>query len=116
MGEYIIDGRGNGYAMAVGSDGSITIRKHLVASASTDGAIVVGSTSTKILDVNSDRYSAIIVNDSNEIVYLSYTGSAALNSGIRLNPNGGTVVEDIYTGYIAGICVSAGKVVTVTEL
>ena len=58
----------------------------------------------------------VIVNDSDEDVYLNLSGTAVINEGIRINANGGSYVEDIYTGIITGICATGGKNVTVVEV
>jgi len=78
--------------------------------------VSVGSTTTTVLAVNASRHAAIIVNDSDEAIYLKYGSGAELNKGIRLNAYGGSIVETMYTGIITGICTSGSKVVTVTEL
>ena len=86
------------------------------ASINASTGVTVGSTSTNVLAANASRKKAIIVNDSNETIYLKYGTGATANSGIRLNANGGSLEEDVYTGIITGICASGGKVVTVTEI
>ena len=83
-----------------------------------NGAITVGATSTEVLAGNGKRRGAIIVNDSDEIIYLSYGDNAVLNSGIRLNAGGGSLSIDLnntYTGRVTAICSSGSKVLTVTE-
>jgi hypothetical protein len=87
-----------------------------VPTAGTSTGVSVGATSTTVLAANSSRSEAIIVNDSNETVYLKYGSGAEVNKGIRLNASGGSVTEDKYTGIITGICASGSKTVTVTEL
>ena len=85
---------------------------------STTGSVSVGSTSTTILSADSDRKFAVIVNDSDETVYLSLTATALMNQGIRINANGGWYEinsTNLYTGIITGICSSGSKVVTYSE-
>lgn len=86
------------------------------ASSTTSTGVTVGSSSTTVIASNANRKAVIIVNDSDETVYLKYGTGAAANSGIRLNASGGTIREEMYTGVITGICASGGKVVTVTEM
>ena len=92
----------------------VTINPSKVSSA-TNTAITVGATSTTVLALNADRKEAILVNDSDEDIYLKYGSGATMNSGIRLNAQGGSLVEDQYTGIITAICASGSKVLTVVE-
>jgi len=85
-------------------------------SASTSTGVTVGLASTTIIASNASRKAVIIVNDSDETIYLKYGSGATSNSGIRLNASGGTVSEEMYTGIITGICASGSKIVTVTEI
>lgn len=87
-----------------------------VFSAKSSGSVTVGSSSTTVLAANSRRHEAIIVNDSDEAIYIKYGEDASLNSGIRLNASGGSIVEETYTGIITAICASGNKVLTVTEV
>ena len=78
----------------------------------------IGSDSTTILDENSGRKFADIVNDSDETIYISLADTAEMNKGIRLNANGGAYqinADNLYTGKVSGICVSGGKKVTYCE-
>ena len=73
-----------------------------------------------ILAANVNRLYALFVNDSETIVYLALGGAAALNTGIRLNANGGSYemskkLGNLYTGVVNGISGVAGQVVCVTE-
>ena len=83
--------------------------------AATCGSVTVASSSTTVLAARADRISAIIVNDSTENIYLCYGPTATLNSGIRINSSGGTIIEDKYIGIITAICSSGGRNLTVTE-
>ena len=87
-----------------------------VATANVTTAISVGTSSTTVLASNSDRIEAIIVNDSDETVYLNLSGTAVMNEGVRLNASGGALALNTYTGIITAICTSGGKNLTVTEL
>lgn len=82
----------------------------------TSTAITVGATSTTVLASNSSRLKAVIVNDSDEDIYLKYGSGAALHSGILLKAAGGAIIEEMYTGIITGICVSGSKVLTLTHM
>lgn len=84
--------------------------------ATTSDGVTVAVTSTTVLASNANRRKAIIVNDSDETVYLKLGTGAELAKGIRLNSSGGVYIEEYYTGAITGICDSGGKNVTVTEL
>ena len=85
-------------------------------SAATCSSVTIGAVSTAVLASRDDRIAAILVNDSDENIYVKYGSGATLNSGIRLNASGGSVVEDKYTGIITAICASGGKNLTVTEM
>lgn len=83
-------------------------------------APTIGSTSTSALASNANRKSALFVNDSDETIYLNLGGTAALNTGIRLNANGGSYemskeAGNLYTGAITAICASGSKTLLVTE-
>ena len=85
----------------------------------TNTKISVGSSTTVILGNRESRKCAIIVNDSDEAVYLSLSDTAVMNEGIRLNANGGSLeinAGNMYKGVIAGICTSGSKNVTVSEI
>jgi len=50
---------------------------------------LVGAASGMILAPNPERKAVHFVNDSPNLIYLTKRDPAALNIGIRLNPNGG---------------------------
>ena len=82
------------------------------------GSITVAVSTTAIIAANGQRRFAIIVNDSNEDIYLGLGEAAVLNKGIRLNALGGSFTTDgtnLFTGAINGICVSGSNVVTFVE-
>lgn len=77
-----------------------------VLSSPTHGKTDVGTTSTAIMAAQSDRNYALIINDSDTVVYLSLNGAAEVGKGIRLNPNGGAYEINqlnLHTGVINGI-------------
>ena len=81
-------------------------------------AVTVGSSSTKVLDVNNARAFAVFVNNDDEVVFLSLGAAAELNKGIRLNANGGAWEmnsENLYKGAVYVICTSGSKKLCFTE-
>ena len=88
--------------------------------ASISDSIRVGITSTLILDENKWRRYALLVNDSDAIVYLSLSPVASLNAGIRLNAEGGSYEicppMNLYLGQVHGIAGEAVKNITITEV
>ena len=86
--------------------------------ASTSGAVTVGSSTTVALAANAGRKTATFVNDSDEVIYLQLGADAALNEGIRLNASGGSYEinhTNLYTGAVNAICSSGSKELLVTE-
>lgn len=82
----------------------------------TNDSVSVGSTSTEILAKNVDRLFVLIINDSDETIYLAIGADAVLNKGIRLNANGGVFEinsQNLYVGVINGISESGNKNVTI---
>ena len=97
--------------------GALLVLFAVVATA-TNTKISVGSSDTTILAANASRKFAVIVNDSDETIYLSLSATAVQGEGIRLNAAGGAYeinAMNRYTGEISGICTSGGKYVTVSE-
>lgn len=87
-------------------------------STATNTKVAVGSSSTSVLVANTDRRFAILVNDSNEDIYIALGATAILNQGIRLNAAGGSLEinsTNLYTGAITAICASGSKNLTVCE-
>ena len=76
----------------------------------TNFAVSIGNTSTEIRAANDSRKILALVNNSDVNIFISLGGTAALNSGIRLNANGGNIViaNPIYTGVVNGIAATAG--------
>lgn len=94
--------------------GSVTLDSF---SSATNSKISVGTSSTSVLSAAAGRKWASIVNDSDNVVYLSLGGTAVLNEGIRLNSNGGSFVisaTNLYTGAVNAIATVAGSNVTIT--
>lgn len=82
----------------------------------TNTKATMGVASATVLANNSERISAIIVNDSDTAVYIACASTAVLNEGIRLNAYGGSVTFQNYTGIITGISSAGAKNVTVYEV
>lgn len=83
----------------------------------TNTKVTVGSASTSVLAADTIKKYAIFVNDSNETIYLSLSGTAVSGEGIRLNANGGLyeiLPDNFYTGAITAICASGSKNLTVS--
>ena len=66
-------------------------QEHVPATYSAPAGVDVTTSTTVVLAANGDREVAVVVNDSDEVIYLAIGNDAALNKGIRLNPNGGSV-------------------------
>jgi hypothetical protein len=67
-----------------------------------------------VLSANVARRYALFINDSDTTMYLGIGATAALNTGIRLNANGGSYEMaaghgNIYTGALTVVCASSGK-------
>lgn len=79
---------------------------------------IIGTSSTQILSKNPDRVYALIVNDSQEPIYLGLAVDAVMNKGIRLNPNGGSfeiTLGNPFLGKVTGICANGNMNVTYVE-
>jgi hypothetical protein len=83
------------------------------------GATTVGTTSVLVLGANGKRYYAVFVNDGSTVIYLHLgPGPAVVNTGIRLNANGGSyeiTLQNPYWGPIYAISTEADKVLCTTE-
>jgi hypothetical protein len=89
-----------------------------VATTATNTSVTVGNTSTAVLALNTARKILILVNASDEAIYLSLSATAVQGDGIYLSPSGGALTLDLqgmYTGVISAICASGGKELTVME-
>ncbi|KKN71750.1 hypothetical protein LCGC14_0418160 [marine sediment metagenome] len=97
------------FAAAIGGGGATTLRSSNISSTS----VSVGASSTAVIAASRDRLKVVLVNDSDETIYLGFNSAAILNQGIRLNARGGTVTEYENIGTITAICASGGKNLTV---
>ena len=82
--------------------------------------ITVGAVSTLALAENAQRAWALLINDSDETIYLKFSDPAVMNEGIRLNAQGGSFEIAHESGFfdirdINAICASGGKTLLVTH-
>lgn len=81
-------------------------------STGTNGKVTVGATSTLVLAARSGRLYGLLINDSNEVIYLALGADAVMNQGIRLSPFGGAIEldgEKPFFGDVRAICSSGNK-------
>jgi hypothetical protein len=100
--------RGTGVKLS----GSITTMTHT--------PITAAVTTTVALAANANRKYALLVNDSNEVIYVKLGAEAVLNQGIRLNASGGSFemsngLGNLTTGAINCISTSGAKILLATE-
>jgi len=96
----------------------VSILGRSFATSTVSDAIAIGAASTEILAANANRVYALVVNDSNETIYLALGVAAVLHKGIRINANGGSYEIDsanFFIGAINGISTSGSKNVTIAE-
>lgn len=88
------------------------VEQSLYAEDAVNNAVNVGTSSTSVLAARDTRKGAVLVNDSDEDIYLAFGGVAVLNQGIRLN-NGGGAYEitsvNLWTGTINAIHGGSGN-------
>ena len=84
-------------------------------------AVNVTTTTGAVLAANANRLYALLVNDSDTVIYIKLGAAAVANQGIRLNADGGNyemsaMLGNLYTGAINGIHAGTGnKVLMMTE-
>jgi len=109
----LVNRKGDGSGTwSVVDDGSYTTPTH--------SQPTVGATTTLAVAANADRLYALLINNSDEVIYLKIGVAAVLNQGIRLNANGGSYelskrLGNLTFGAINAICTSGSKVLLVTE-
>lgn len=89
------------------------------ASSATTTTTTVSAVSTEVLAANVNRVGATVVNDSGDSIYLSLGGTAVVNTGQRLNANGGVLTIDesfMYTGAVNAISVAGSHKVLAVDL
>lgn len=78
--------------------------------------VSIGTNSALVVDALGDRRTVVIGNDhATNVVYLSLGAAAVAGEGIRLNPAGGTVILDNYSGPIYAIASDASTSVIYVE-
>ena len=83
-----------------------------------DTEVAVETGTTVVLAANPARADAVFVNNSNQPIYLARGNDAVLNTGIRLNANGGIYEinrDNIFLGAINAIAQGGSKSLTVSE-
>lgn len=85
-------------------------------------AVSVTTASGQVLAGNKNRRKAILINDSAQVIYLARGMPAALNAGIRLNPAGGSWIEEpdslghVFTGPIFAIAAATSNLLVTEEI
>lgn len=67
-------------------------------STATPSVLAVSGSSQQALAANQLSQYRLFINDSANVMYLSLGGTAVLNTGIRLNANGGTYEMSLLNG------------------
>jgi len=83
-----------------------------------DTFVAVGAVSTLVLAANASRQELDLVNDGDEAVYVARGAAAVMNSGLRLNANGGSYrmgTDNLYHGAIYAICAGGDVNLCVSE-
>jgi hypothetical protein len=117
------DGSGTWYFPLVDSDGKMSVTMSDgtgIITTMTHTQPSIAAQTTAALAANPLRLYALIVNDSNETIYINLGAAAVLNQGIRLNASGGSYemskkFGNLYVGAINAISTSGSKVLVVTE-
>ncbi len=109
---YPAKGDTSGRIITASGDGSYTTPTHTYPT--------IAAASTLVLAANTNRLYALVINDSDEVIYLALGVAAVMNRPIRLNASGGSYemskkLGNLYTGALYGICASGGKIALVTE-
>ena len=86
----------------------------------THTAPTIGTTTTLVLAANANRLYALLVNVSDEAIYLGLGTDAIQGEGLPLLTKGSHYemsgkFDNLYIGVINGICASGGKKLLVTE-
>lgn len=84
-----------------------------------DHTTTLSTSSKEVIPPNKHRTGAWLVNDGTVAVYLALGRDAAVNSGIRLNPSGGSFElnkTNLWKGSIRAVAVSGTPVITAFEI
>lgn len=91
--DSIAIGNGSGQKLAINPDGSINVQGNITVgegfSNITPGyptQVSVGTNSTELFPANPNRKYVHVFNNSQEVIFLQYQVSAALNQGIKIQP------------------------------
>jgi len=91
-----------------------------VAAEAVSASVNVTAQGVTALAANPTRKGAILVNDSDAVIYLKLGADPATDAAIRLNANGGSYeinATNLYTGIVTAIHAGAGeKPLLVTEM
>jgi len=81
--------------------------------------VSLGVASELILGRNTYRRHALLVNDSDAVIYLNLGSTAVANEGIRVNASGGSYeinLDNAYFGEVHAVATGAAKKLMVTEV
>lgn len=98
--------------------GDVALLPIMTTPLATEITIASASTSETALAANPSRIYAFFQNDSDTVMYLRLGETSVANEGIRLSASGGwheINLTNLYRGAVNVLCVTAGKVLTVTE-
>lgn len=90
----------------------------LISNNAFNSSVLVGDTSTPVIGANPNRKFLILVNDSDESIYVSLGSPAVMNEGILVGSFGGALNIDasmLYRGEVTAICESGNKRLTICE-
>jgi len=87
-----------------------------------DRQVTAGVASLVVSPPNPERKRLVIINDSDTIVFVNFKDPAVLNIGIRLNAEGGTMIEEdnlpryeCWKGIVCCISTGASKNLCIQE-
>lgn len=107
-----------GTGTAASNWGGTVFNSYTGVTSATNGAYTATTTTGTLLASNTSRKFALISNDGTADVYLGFATTAAINSGYRLNANGGAMEltgPSLYTGVISAITSAGSSVVCKIE-
>ena len=116
MGKYLVDEEGN----PINKTNPLPIKAFVGLRSISHSVVNVGLATTEVLTGNPDRKSALFINDSDTVVYIKFGTTATLNSGVRLDANGGKYemsvgLGNLWTGTVNAISSVDLKKILVTE-
>lgn len=78
-----------------------------MASNITHFSVTATATSGEVLAANANRSYALIINDSDTAQYLAFGTTAVVNTGVRINANGGSYEISRAANNLTGLAVNA---------